>query len=60
MILTYALIREWKGKVNQFDVGDKKDQHNYKTMQDIRIIQSQKTTEYSREPNKQTEHKWQN
>ena len=42
-----------KGKVNQLDVGNKK----YLQNQDVRKIQSQKTTEFSREP-KQKQAKW--
>ena len=42
-----------KGKVNQLDVANKKT--NTITNQDLRIIQSQKTTEYSREPKQKQE-----
>ena len=40
-----------KGKVNQLDVENKKDKHNYKTR--TCVIQSQNTTDCSREPKQQ-------
>ena len=48
LMRAWILSLIWRTTRNQLDVGNKKDQNNYNP--DVLIIQSQKTTEYSREP----------
>ena len=59
-ILLISTVENEKGKVNQFDVANKKEPTQLQN-QDVHIIQSQKTTEHNREPKQKQAnggHKW--